>query len=86
MAPVLWRVPCRRFCDEVCHLIANHAALKFARMKSIILLSLFVVVCFTSCRGGGGPATRVGRGVDHAFYKVGGGVKRVGQGIENAAR
>ena len=55
-------------------------------MKTTLLLSLLALFTLGSCRGGGGPATRIGRGVDHAFYKVGTGVKRAGQTIENAAR
>jgi len=40
----------------------------------------------TNCRGSGGPAQRVGYEMDRAAYKVGGGVKRAGQSIQNAAR
>lgn len=55
-------------------------------MKIIITTTLLLaLLTLTSCRGGGGPATRVGRGVDHAVSKVGYGVKRAGQSIENAA-
>lgn len=55
-------------------------------MKAIHLLLCLSFVVLTSCRGGGGPATRAGRGVDHAVYKVGSGVKKVGEKIEEAAR
>lgn len=39
----------------------------------------------TACRGGGGPATRVGRGIDHAFYKAGRGIETAGRKIESVA-
>ena len=54
-------------------------------MKIIIPSLLLALLALSSCRGGGGPATRVGRGVDHAFSKVGQGVKKAGQTIENVA-
>ena len=50
-------------------------------------LALIVVsgMLLTNCRGSGGPAQRVGYELDRAAYKVGGGVKRAGQSIQNAA-
>jgi len=54
-------------------------------MKTLLLPLILVSLTLTACRGGGGPATRVGRGVDHAFSKVGQGVKKAGQAIENTA-
>ncbi|HRJ10269.1 MAG TPA: hypothetical protein PK490_06780 [Prosthecobacter sp.] len=55
-------------------------------MKTTLLLLVPVLVMLASCRGTGGPATRAGRGIDHAVYKVGSGVRKAGQKIENAAR
>jgi hypothetical protein len=55
-------------------------------MKTTLLLSLLALFTLGSCRGGGGPATRIGRGIDHGVYKTGSVVKRVGRSIENAAR
>lgn len=54
-------------------------------MKTHILLLSLAVLTLVSC-GGGGPATRVGRGIDNAFYHAGHGVKKAGQGIQNVAR
>jgi predicted small secreted protein len=55
-------------------------------MKTIASILFLAVVALSSCRGGGGPATRVGRGVDHAFYKAGQGISTAGHAIENTAR
>lgn len=54
-------------------------------MKTNSLLLLLAIATLTAC-GNGGPATRVGRGVDNAVYHTGHGVKRAGQAIENVAR
>lgn len=56
--------------------------------KFLIALALVAsAALMTSCRSrSGGPAQRVGYEMDHAAYKVGGGIKRVGQSIQNAAR
>ena len=57
-------------------------------MNKLILVFAFVftTVFLSSCRSrSGGPAQRVGYEMDHAAYKVGGGIKRVGQSIQNAA-
>ncbi|MDZ4405622.1 hypothetical protein [Prosthecobacter sp.] len=54
-------------------------------MKTLLIPLFLVTLTLTACRGGGGPATRVGRGVDHAFSKVGHGVQKAGQAIENTA-
>lgn len=61
-------------------------AIHFSAMKATHLLLCLSLLVLTSCRGGGGPATRAGRGVDHAVYKVGSGVKKVGEKIEATAR
>lgn len=55
-------------------------------MKPTSSLLILVLTTLTACRGSGGPATRVGRGIDNAIYQTGHGVKRAGQSIENAAR
>ena len=51
-----------------------------------IAASILAVVVFSlaSCRGSGGPMTRAGRGVDHAFEKTGEGISKVGRKIEHA--
>ena len=51
----------------------------------IIASFLIVAVVFSlaSCRGSGGPMTRAGRGVDHAFEKTGEGIAKVGHKIES---
>jgi len=54
-------------------------------MKTLILfiaLALFSV----SCSGPGGPATRTGRTVDRGVEKVGQGVERTGEKIQDIAR
>lgn len=61
-------------------------ALRVTTMKATLTLVCLSVLFLVNCRGAGGPATRAGRGVDHAVSKVGTGVKKVGQKIENAAR
>ena len=58
----------------------------FSAMKTTILLLLGATVLLTSCRGGGGPAQRAGRGVDNAVNWFGYGVRRTGEGIQRAAR
>jgi hypothetical protein len=55
-------------------------------MKTISSLLCVAVLALTACRGGGGPATQVGRGVDHAFYKAGQGIATAGRAIEDTAR
>ncbi|HRH97275.1 MAG TPA: hypothetical protein PLB55_15155 [Prosthecobacter sp.] len=55
-------------------------------MKTLLIPLFLVALTLTACRGGGGPATRVGRGIDTAFYHAGHGVKKAGQGIQNVAR
>lgn len=54
-------------------------------MKTIASILTVVVVVFSlsSCRGSGGPMTRAGRGVDHAFYKTGQGIEKAGRKIES---
>ncbi len=54
-------------------------------MKTISSLLCITVLTLTACRGGGGPATRVGRGIDHAFYKTGQGLETVGRKIEGTS-
>lgn len=57
-------------------------------MNKLFFVFAIVTMTFTfsSCRSrSGGPAQRVGYEMDHAAYKVGGGIKRVGQSIQNAA-
>lgn len=54
-------------------------------MKTIHLLLGLVVLSLSAC-GSGGPATRVGRGVDRAFYKAGQGIESAGRAIERTAR
>ena len=50
------------------------------------LILVFTTVFLSSCRSrSGGPAQRVGYEMDQAAYKVGGGIKRVGQSIQSAA-
>lgn len=52
-------------------------------MKTIASFLIVVVVfSLASCRGSGGPMTRAGRGVDHAFEKTGEGISKVGRKIE----
>lgn len=49
------------------------------------LILVFTTVFLSSCRSrSGGPAQRVGYEMDQAAYKVGGGIKRVGQSIQSA--
>ncbi len=55
-------------------------------MKTILILLFIAAITLPSCRGGGGPATRVGRGIDHAFYKAGHGIETAGRKIEGVAR
>lgn len=55
-------------------------------MKTIASILCLAAVALASCRGGGGPATRVGRGVDHAFYKAGQGISTAGRAVQNTAR
>jgi len=55
-------------------------------MKATSLLLVLAIATVLSSCGSGGPATRVGRGIDHGVYKAGHGIKRAGQSIENAAR
>ncbi|MCB1276507.1 hypothetical protein [Prosthecobacter sp.] len=54
-------------------------------MKIIASILCLTVLTLSACRGGGGPATRVGRGIDHAFYKTGQGIEKVGRKIEGTA-
>jgi hypothetical protein len=54
-------------------------------MKTNLLFLFLAVLTLVSC-GGGGPATRVGRSIDNAFYHAGHGVKKAGQSIQNVAR
>ncbi|HEY1051382.1 MAG TPA: hypothetical protein VGE39_16535 [Prosthecobacter sp.] len=54
-------------------------------MKATSLILIAAIATLTAC-GSGGPATRVGRGIDNGVYHAGHGVKRAGQAIENAAR
>lgn len=54
-------------------------------MKTIASLLCLAVLALTAC-GSGGPATKVGRGVDTAFYKAGQGIATAGRAIENTAR
>jgi hypothetical protein len=50
------------------------------------LILIFTTVFLSSCRSrSGGPAQRLGYEMDQAAYKVGGGIKRVGQSIQSAA-
>ncbi|MBN8421986.1 MAG: hypothetical protein J0L73_23930 [Verrucomicrobia bacterium] len=51
-------------------------------MKIIASLLIVAVFSLASCRGSGGPMTRAGRGVDHAFEKTGEGISKVGRKIE----
>lgn len=55
-------------------------------MKSASLLLILATATVLSSCGSGGPATRVGRGIDNGVYHAGHGIKRAGQSIENAAR
>lgn len=55
------------------------------RMKTLLIPLFLVALTLNACRGGGGPATRVGRGVDHAFSKVGQGVQKAGNAIQDTA-
>jgi len=59
-------------------------ALVCTRMKLIASFLAVVVFSLASCRGSGGPLTRAGRGVDHAFEKTGEGISKVGRKIEHA--
>ena len=52
-------------------------------MKLTASFLIVVVFSLASCRGSGGPLTRAGRGVDHAFYKTGQGIEHVGRKIES---
>lgn len=52
-------------------------------MKTIASFLIVAVFSLASCRGGGGPMTRAGRGVDHAFHKTGEGIEHVGRKIES---
>ena len=57
-------------------------------MNKLILVFALVTMTFilSSCHSrSGGPAQRVGYEMDQAAYKVGGGIKRVGQSIQSAA-
>ena len=58
-------------------------ALFCTRMKLIASFLTVVVFSLASCRGSGGPMTRAGRGVDHAFEKTGEGIAHVGRKIES---
>jgi hypothetical protein len=51
-------------------------------MKIFASFLAVVVFSLTACRGSGGPLTRAGRGVDHAFEKTGEGIATVGRKIE----
>jgi predicted small secreted protein len=53
-------------------------------MKTIASFLIVAVFSLASCRGSGGPMTRAGRGVDHAFEKTGQGIEHVGRKIERA--
>lgn len=53
-------------------------------MKTIASFLIVAVFSLASCRGSGGPMTRAGRGVDHAFEKTGEGISKVGHKIETA--
>jgi hypothetical protein len=53
-------------------------------MKTSLLLILTTVVLLSSCRGG--PAQRVGRGIDNTVDWLGYGVRRTGEGIQRATR
>ncbi len=53
-------------------------------MKIFASFLAVVVFSLTACRGSGGPMTRAGRGVDHAFEKTGEGISHVGRKIEHA--
>jgi len=53
-------------------------------MKTIASFLVVAVFSLASCRGSGGPMTRAGRGVDHAFEKTGEGIAKVGHKIERA--
>ena len=50
-----------------------------------IIASFLAVAVFSlaACRDSGGPMTRAGRGVDHAFEKTGEGISKVGHKIES---
>jgi hypothetical protein len=52
-------------------------------MKIIASFLAVAVFSLAACRGSGGPMTRAGRGVDHAFEKTGEGISKVGRKIES---
>ena len=52
-------------------------------MKPLLLILASVV--FVGCSGPGGPAQRAGAAVDHAVYKVGEGISKVGEKVESAS-
>lgn len=54
--------------------------------KPMKTLCVFVVcVMVVGCSGPGGPAQRAGAAVDGALYKVGEGISKVGNKLEDAA-
>lgn len=52
-------------------------------MKTLCVL--VVCVMAIGCSGPGGPAQRAGAAVDGALYKVGEGISKVGNKLEDAA-
>ncbi len=55
-------------------------------MKTAFPLLISVLMLLPACRGGGGPAQRVGRSVDRGIGWFGYGVRRTGEGIQRAVR
>ena len=51
----------------------------------LLLPLLAVVFLLSACSGPGGPAQRAGAAVDKAMYKVGEGISKVGEKIEDSA-
>jgi hypothetical protein len=64
---------------------AEYLCIHFLMKVAAISVNIVLALGFTACRAPGGPLQRAGRTVDHTVYKVGGGVQRTGQSIENTA-
>lgn len=70
--------------NEWC-LLRNNEGMKLLCYSVLAVGTLMLAACSSSNESGIGPVERAGRSVDNAIYKVGEGVEKVGQKIQNAA-